>query len=59
LKEKGIEDVILTGGGIIPEEDMVKLIKMGVDKLFGPGTPLEEIVEYYKEAGKRRISSVV
>ena len=36
LKEKGIDDVLITGGGIIPEEDMKKLNEMGVGKLFPP-----------------------
>jgi len=53
LKEKGIENVVLTGGGIIPTDDMKKLHEMGVGKLFGPGTSLEEIVKYFKETGKR------
>ncbi len=46
MKEKGLDDVLLTGGGIIPKEDMKKLRQMGVGKLFGPGTNTQEIVEY-------------
>src|SRR5580693_3064393 len=38
MKEKGLDDVLLTGGGIIPDTDMKKLNKMGVAKLFPPGT---------------------
>ena len=49
LKEKGLNDVLLTGGGIIPEEDMVRLNAMGVGKLFPPGTDTTEIVSYLKE----------
>ncbi len=49
MKEKGLDDVLLFGGGIIPEEDARKLEEMGVGKIFGPGTPTEEIVEYVKE----------
>ena len=49
LKEKGLNDVLLTGGGIIPEEDMVRLNAMGVGKLFPPGTDTTEIVSYIKE----------
>lgn len=41
-----MEDVLLTGGGIIPEKDMVKLNEMGVGKLFAPGTDTGEIVSY-------------
>jgi methylmalonyl-CoA mutase, C-terminal domain len=46
LKEKGVSDVLLTGGGIIPDDDMKKLGEMGVGKLFPPGTDTAEIVEY-------------
>ena len=48
LKEKGIDDVLITGGGIIPEEDMKKLNEMGVGKLFPPGTNTSEIAAYIK-----------
>ncbi len=46
MKEKKLDDVLLTGGGIIPEEDMQELNKKGVGKLFSPGTPTIEIVDY-------------
>ena len=46
LKEKKMDDVLLTGGGIIPEDDMEKLHEMGVGKLFPPGTPTSEISSY-------------
>lgn len=46
MKEKGMNDVLLTGGGIIPDDDMQSLNKMGVGKLFAPGTPTSEISEY-------------
>ncbi len=49
LKEKGIDDVLLTGGGIIPEDDIVKLKKMGVGELFTPGATTTEIADYIKE----------
>ena len=49
MKEKGMDDVLLTGGGIIPDDDMNELYKAGVGKLFAPGTPTAEIVEYIKE----------
>ncbi len=49
MKEKGMNDVLLTGGGIIPEEDMEQLQAMGVGKLFAPGAPTLEIAEYIKE----------
>lgn len=46
MKEKGMDDVLLTGGGIIPEEDMNSLLGMGVGKLFIPGTTTSEIAGY-------------
>ena len=48
LKEKEMNDVLLTGGGIIPEEDMQQLSEMGVGKLFAPGTTTTEIASYIK-----------
>lgn len=49
LKEKGMEDVLLTGGGIIPEDDMKTLNEMGVGKLFAPGTATGDIAGYITE----------
>tara|TARA_B100001013_G_C24541019_1_gene414661 strand:+ start:216 stop:620 length:405 start_codon:yes stop_codon:yes gene_type:complete len=46
MKDVGLTNVLLTGGGIIPEEDMDKLSKQGVGKLFGPGTPVNETINY-------------
>jgi methylmalonyl-CoA mutase, C-terminal domain len=46
---KEMNDVLLTGGGIIPEDDMQALNDMGVGKLFAPGTPTTEIAAYIKE----------
>jgi methylmalonyl-CoA mutase, C-terminal domain len=48
LKEQGREDILLTGGGIIPKEDMDALHAQGVGKLFGPGTPTSDLVDYIK-----------
>jgi methylmalonyl-CoA mutase, C-terminal domain len=49
LKEKGMNDVLVTGGGIIPEDDMKSLNDMGVGKLFPPGTTTGEIAGYIKD----------
>ncbi len=49
LVEQGRDDVLVTGGGIIPREDMDALEKLGMGKLFGPGTPTSELVDYIKE----------
>ncbi|MBA2422810.1 MAG: cobalamin B12-binding domain-containing protein [Chitinophagales bacterium] len=46
IEEKGMDDVLVTGGGIIPDEDMDALQKLGVGKLFSPGTSSRAIVEY-------------
>ncbi|MBC6490596.1 cobalamin B12-binding domain-containing protein [Flavihumibacter stibioxidans] len=46
MKEKRMDDVLLTGGGIIPEDDMNELYEMGVGKLFAPGTATQEIAAY-------------
>ncbi len=48
MDKKGLDDVLLTGGGIIPPEDMEKLEKQGVGRLFGPGTPVTEPIEYIR-----------
>ena len=49
MKDKGMDDVLLTGGGIIPEEDMKVLQEKGVGTLFAPGTPTSEIATYIRD----------
>jgi methylmalonyl-CoA mutase, C-terminal domain len=49
LSEMGREDVLLTGGGIIPKEDIEDLQRRGVGRLFGPGTPTTDLIDYIKE----------
>ena len=49
MNEKGLNDVLLTGGGIIPEEDIKKLKDIGVGELFTPGASTKNIAEYIKE----------
>jgi len=49
MKEKNMQDVLLTGGGIIPDDDMKNLQALGVGKLFPPGTNTHEIATYIKE----------
>ena len=53
MKEKEMNDVLLTGGGIIPDEDVKKLQSMGVGNLFAPGMPTSEIAAYIKEWVKK------
>jgi methylmalonyl-CoA mutase C-terminal domain/subunit len=49
MKEKDVNDILLTGGGIIPDSDADELNKLGVAKLFAPGTEMSEIVRYIQE----------
>ena len=48
LRKKKAEDIVVFGGGIIPEGDIVELKKQGVAEIFTPGTPLQEIVEWLR-----------
>ncbi len=54
LKERGAEDIVVCGGGIIPDEDIVRLKTAGVREIFTPGTTLEDIVEWVRENVKPR-----
>ena len=59
LREAGATDVLITGGGIIPSEDVERLTAMGVGRLFGPGTPTTDAVAYVQDwwtkgEGRRR-----
>ena len=49
LDESGRTDILVTGGGIIPAEDMEELARQGVGKLFGPGTPTTDLIAYIEE----------
>ncbi len=49
MDEKGLSDILLTGGGIIPKKDMESLYEIGVGKLFGPGTPVQNTIDYITE----------
>jgi len=55
MKEKGIMDVMLLVGGIIPKDDVPSLKDMGVDGVFGPGTPTSEVVNFIKENVGRKL----
>ena len=46
MNEEGLENVLLTGGGIIPKDDMKSLSELGVGKLFGPGTTVDTTIDY-------------
>ena len=49
LHEAGVDHVLLTGGGIIPEEDALELEARGIGRLFGPGTPTSDAIAYIRE----------
>jgi len=53
MNEKGLNDIILFGGGIIPDKDIEDLYKIGIGRLFTPGTSTIEIVDYIKKGVKR------
>ncbi len=48
MKQNGIDDILLFGGGIIPEEDLRKLKELGVGELFTPGAPTSQIIEFLR-----------
>jgi len=57
LKENGVDDIVICGGGIIPEEDIPKLKKAGIKAIFVPGSTLDDIVKWVKEHVKPRALS--
>jgi len=57
LKEKGSEDVLVIGGGIIPEKDIPALKKNGISQVFGPGTTIGEIVDFINKSLQRKRSN--
>jgi methylmalonyl-CoA mutase C-terminal domain/subunit len=57
LQEKGINDIVVFGGGIIPDEDIVELKKLGVAEIFTPGTPLQTIVEFVNKYFGERVEA--
>lgn len=56
LKKQGAEDILLFGGGIIPDDDKETLEKMGVAKVFTPGAPTEEAIAFLKDAVSKKKS---
>jgi len=54
LKEKGVKDVMVFAGGIIPDEDVPKLKEIGIKEIFGPETPTDVIVKFVKENAPKR-----
>jgi len=50
LRQKGAQEIVVAGGGIIPEEDIPKLKKAGIRAVFGPGTSLQDVVKFFEQA---------
>ncbi len=50
MKNKGVQDKILFGGGIVPDEEVKELEEMGVDKIFTPGAPTQDAIDFLKKA---------
>lgn len=53
LKERGVHDVLVIGGGIIPDEDIPSLKEIGIAEIFGPGTYTDDIIKYIKDNLRR------
>ncbi len=54
LKKKGMNDVLVFAGGIIPQEDVPELKKIGIKEIFGPGTPTTLLVKFVQENAQKR-----
>jgi methylmalonyl-CoA mutase C-terminal domain/subunit len=57
LKERDAGDIVVFGGGIIPDEDIAPLREMGVNRIFGPGTSLDDVVTFVNEAFGERAAA--
>ena len=58
LREKGLADVLVVVGGIIPDADIPRLNEMGVQGIFQPGTPMQEIVDFINRHARERVGSL-
>ena len=54
LREQGLDDVLLTAGGIIPDDDIPALREAGIDRVFGPGTTIREVADYIRGNVRKR-----
>ncbi|RLI29277.1 methylmalonyl-CoA mutase, partial [Candidatus Bathyarchaeota archaeon] len=54
MKKKGLNDVLVFAGGIIPEEDVPQLKKIGIKEIFGPGAPLQTIIDFVRNNAPRK-----
>lgn len=53
IRERGGDDIMVIGGGVIPKKDIPVLKEAGIEAIFGPGTPIEEIVKFIRDALKK------
>lgn len=53
LREQGVDDMLIIGGGVIPEDDIPFLIEAGIESIFTPGTPTTDVIEYIRNNLKR------
>ena len=53
LKERGVDDILVLGGGIIPDEDIPRLKKVGIAEIFGPGTDTRDVVKFIKTNARK------
>jgi methylmalonyl-CoA mutase C-terminal domain/subunit len=58
LREKGLTDVLVVVGGIIPDSDVPRLNALGVRGIFQPGTPMQEIVDFINRNARSRVGSI-
>jgi methylmalonyl-CoA mutase C-terminal domain/subunit len=59
LRKRGLDDVIVWAGGIIPEGDIPRLKEMGIQAVFGPGSPTSETIEFLRRVGRQSSSAAV
>jgi methylmalonyl-CoA mutase, C-terminal domain len=57
LKDRGIDDIVVFGGGIIPDDDITELHKLGISEIFTPGTPLQTIIDFVNQKFADRIDA--
>ena len=54
LKKQGLSDVMVFAGGIVPEEDIIEMKKLGIKEIFGPGTTTDSIIQYVRDNLQKR-----
>jgi methylmalonyl-CoA mutase, C-terminal domain len=56
FRDNGVKDVLILGGGIVPQEDIANLKAAGIEEIFGPGTRTDQIIDYIKSNLKRKVA---